>query len=698
MLKFEENLASRVSGALQPMLGVKVTVTAANGLLATLYADDESTVLGNPLETDTNGYFGFKAANGEYTLIFAGAQIATSTRKIQLYDEDDDPPLTLAQASGVAGAERIGGTWFGDEVATLAQFGTGLGSKLIGHGEQSIGDVLDAVAEDLDTLAQAVGEIPEGAGELIAQATFAKDAAQTAQSKAEEARDATLLTASLYADAAAGLAATVSGAYFSVPTNGPIDSIILYKNNSGVAEEVQRYPSAGTVDRLGERIPSLPSTANRVPLAADDAGNVPMWLEDGKLAVAGFAPGAISMMGQAIGVENASPDSSLVPLVVDDAGNVAAWFENGLLGAKGLAPALIGQIVAAIIPPRPVATEGRSLFRWRAKLAAALAGTGVARVLLTGDSWAEQTAIGAGILAALRQKYTVTATGFRESNAAYPDFDGSRFIFLNTSWARYDASNGAAPTSGCGPDGHARTATGTAGTFEVQNFVGTGITIYYTDRDGSFEYEVDGSGVWIPVIGNNTGALSKVSMSGLVQGTHTLKGRTTNNAGTVQINGVRAFSTAPGIEFIKVGNGGLRGAQFPLFTGQIPFHAADMQPDVVMVIIGTNDYRTAESSVASFINGLEALVEAYRSAVSDVGFVFIAPLDTGGAAATPLANYAQAMFEFALANGHEFYSGYDDFGKYAQMNALGVFADSLHLNETGGQMLASRLVAEQLIS
>lgn len=108
MKKFEENLASRVSGALQPMLGVQVTVTASNGLLATLYADDELTVLGNPLTTDANGYFGFKAANGEYTLTFAGAQIETAKRDIELYDADDDPPFTLAQAATPSATERIG--------------------------------------------------------------------------------------------------------------------------------------------------------------------------------------------------------------------------------------------------------------------------------------------------------------------------------------------------------------------------------------------------------------------------------------------------------------------------------------------------------------------------------------------------------------------------------------------------------------
>lgn len=141
MLKFEENLASRVSGALQPMLGVQVTVTASNGLLATLYADDESTVLPNPQTTDTNGYFGFKAANGEYELTFTGAQIETSKRKIELHDPDDDPPLTLAQASGVTGAERIGGTWFNNKIATLAEIGTEAGATLIGFVQSGVGAV-----------------------------------------------------------------------------------------------------------------------------------------------------------------------------------------------------------------------------------------------------------------------------------------------------------------------------------------------------------------------------------------------------------------------------------------------------------------------------------------------------------------------------------------------------------------------------
>lgn len=108
MLKYEENLTSPVNGVLQPMLGVKVTVTASNGLQATLYADNEATVLANPVETDANGYFGFKAANGEYELTFSGPQIKTAKRTIELYDADDEPPLTQAQAALPTASSRIG--------------------------------------------------------------------------------------------------------------------------------------------------------------------------------------------------------------------------------------------------------------------------------------------------------------------------------------------------------------------------------------------------------------------------------------------------------------------------------------------------------------------------------------------------------------------------------------------------------------
>ena len=68
-------------------------------------------------------------------------------------------------------------------------------------------------------------------------------AAQTARTGAEAARDAAQLSAGVYATTAAGLAATTSGRYFSVPSADSAEYLILYLNNAGAAVEQKRYPS-----------------------------------------------------------------------------------------------------------------------------------------------------------------------------------------------------------------------------------------------------------------------------------------------------------------------------------------------------------------------------------------------------------------------------------------------------------------------
>jgi len=108
MQNFEENLASRVNGSLQPLLGVSVTVKTAQGLLATIYSDNGATTQGNPMTTDANGRFGFYAANGDYVLTFSGPQIQTYERPIDLYDPDDAQPFTQAQAALPSAASRVG--------------------------------------------------------------------------------------------------------------------------------------------------------------------------------------------------------------------------------------------------------------------------------------------------------------------------------------------------------------------------------------------------------------------------------------------------------------------------------------------------------------------------------------------------------------------------------------------------------------
>lgn len=68
------------------------------------------------------------------------------------------------------------------------------------------------------------------------------------------ARDAAQLSAGVYTNTAAGIAATMDGQYFSVPSAESDEYLILYKNVTGVATEVKRYPAVAAVDAVRAKV------------------------------------------------------------------------------------------------------------------------------------------------------------------------------------------------------------------------------------------------------------------------------------------------------------------------------------------------------------------------------------------------------------------------------------------------------------
>lgn len=68
-------------------------------------------------------------------------------------------------------------------------------------------------------------------------------------------------TVNIYDDTAAGIAATVDGDYFSVPSAEDDEYLILYKNVSEVATEQKRYPAAARVQEIGEVTDDLDANA-----------------------------------------------------------------------------------------------------------------------------------------------------------------------------------------------------------------------------------------------------------------------------------------------------------------------------------------------------------------------------------------------------------------------------------------------------
>lgn len=71
-----------------------------------------------------------------------------------------------------------------------------------------------------------------------------------ARVQAQAARDAANVNARIYATTAAGLAATTTGQYFSVPSALSTEHLILYLNSAGVAVEQKRYSSSSGMESL----------------------------------------------------------------------------------------------------------------------------------------------------------------------------------------------------------------------------------------------------------------------------------------------------------------------------------------------------------------------------------------------------------------------------------------------------------------
>lgn len=94
------------------------------------------------------------------------------------------------------------------------------------------------------------GQVVNNAAASAAGAVAAEAGAVAAKNAAEAARDATVIGAAptVYATTAAGLAATTTGQYFSVPTSPASSGYLdLYQNSAGSAVYTNTYPSKGSL-------------------------------------------------------------------------------------------------------------------------------------------------------------------------------------------------------------------------------------------------------------------------------------------------------------------------------------------------------------------------------------------------------------------------------------------------------------------
>ena len=102
----------------------------------------------------------------------------------------------------------------------------------------NLNDFLNPTYED-DLTPAVVRAVEQYRAESAASASIASVAA-----------DVAVLNSDIYDTTEAGLAAVGDGRFFSVPSQSDSEYIILYKNNSGKAEEIKVYPSVDRIDSL----------------------------------------------------------------------------------------------------------------------------------------------------------------------------------------------------------------------------------------------------------------------------------------------------------------------------------------------------------------------------------------------------------------------------------------------------------------
>lgn len=541
--------------------------------------------------------------------------------------------------------------------------------------------------------------------------------------------------AQIYTSVALGLASTAQGFYFSVPSSESLEYLILYRNVGGVAEEVDRYPNAMAIESKVQGI----TVANQlVPIVADQNDNIALWLDHGKLDGLGVGPSirkdiglvpvdlqgvtfvpvftdegdnvplwldqgrvdAIDMgpvVRKAIGLEKFQPyETSRVPVLIDEREKVAIWLDQGKLDAVGLGPNLVGvaqSIAKDAVANQPVdlnkllTTNGKSLWLYKAK--SALLNNGAPaklKVMFAGDSWSDLDTIPNKMGDLLSSHYERSGYGWISAllNRMTNGVTASR-----TGWTLYDASSTPLPPEyGCAFDGGSITTNLSNATVKISNLTATKIVIYYRGGPGIFRYRVDG-GAWSTAPAGTLGAREKIVIDGLSDTAHVLDMDTTGNTSTVTLYGFYATRDASGFEILKCGRGGLRGGYAVKMLPYIADYAADLEADLLIISLGTNDYRAGD--VQGYIDGLTGMIAKHREGRPDVGIIIIAPPDSNGVAVVPLTTFRDLGQQIARANGCEFADIHSIFPLFAKSNALGLWMDDLHLSIHGADILCRHI-------
>ncbi|MFW9048539.1 GDSL-type esterase/lipase family protein [Klebsiella sp. C244] len=484
--------------------------------------------------------------------------------------------------------------------------------------------------------------------------------------------------------------------------NIPVGSTTYYRSPDDSALAVEVMNVSGTLQPTGrkmiseigvnekilDRLPDVSSSVNKVPLFNDEDDNVPVWLENGKL-------NAVALDDNLRDVSDTSFPGK-VPLFHDDEGNVPVWLEGGKLNAVALHEALLAGVLTndefnSAIQKRILNTTGATAWKFRAKKSKLeLSLPSKLKIGFTGDSWTEHNTIPQMFADYFYSKYGKSGDGWIQLNIDNPN-QINGIVLNRNGWAVYDASGNAVPAFPTAMDGMYIYTNTTTSTLTLSNLFSSSVQIFYYDNNGAFRYSLNG-GTPVIVTCSGTNKIVSVTISGLdVSVATTISIDSAVNAGTVVIYGFYSEGTGNGVEISKMGNGGITAPQYIKTLPFLSQTGAVVAPDLLIMIIGTNDFRTSVT-LQAFRDSLSLWIEAWKAIIPDSSIIMVAPPQCNASGANPLSSFRDVMRDVAINEGVEFYSMYDFMNtSYAKSNAQGLWKDNLHLSNVGARFLLNQL-------
>ncbi|MGB3330811.1 MAG: SGNH/GDSL hydrolase family protein [Thermomicrobiales bacterium] len=231
-------------------------------------------------------------------------------------------------------------------------------------------------------------------------------------------------------------------------------------------------------------------------------------------------------------------------------------------------------------------------------------------------------------------------------------------------------------------------------TLTASGLTATGLDIYYTkSTGGTFSYAVDGGAATNVVVNGSTSDGNVIQIRSLAPGTHSVQLAWVS--GSAGVDGVMVYNgdEAAGIRLWDGARAGSTAAYFLTNTTWMDC-ITTIQPDLVIIYLGTNDRGADNTPPDVYRTQMETLIASVRAKTTVApSIVLINPVTTGGLATWPWSDYQQQLRDLVTHDGDiALFDAADRFGQDSWTGGMDLLnADKTHWSDTGNQFGANAL-------